>query len=457
LSQEGTTRTSQALRRGFLGFMLALAMLPIGASGQVQSLPPFPEAERVDRIAAIVGDSIILYSQVLEGVLRIEAQGIVVPTAATDPEERREMERGILDGLINEQLLLQAAARDTTLIIPDERVDGALRMAWDDQIRRFGSEVALRDVLAREGLTVPQYRAQLREEIRRDILVQSYLQSMQGEARTIVVEESDVVEFFEAQRELLSTRPATITYDQVFLQPEPGDEAMATARAEAERILGLLREGGDFEALARQFSQDPGSRPLGGDLGWFRRGSDLVREFEDAAFLAREGQIVGPVETIFGAHIIRVDRIRGAERRIQHILIGAPIEAEDGARARAEAETVRRAIESGAPVRDFTDRQQAQGVRISMEVPLDQLDRLPADLSRGLATAQVGDVLGPIEFPLETGQSTWGVFRVAARREAGEYTLDDLRTEIRERIRQEKFEARMIEQLRARTYVQIRI
>jgi peptidyl-prolyl cis-trans isomerase SurA len=467
--QHGSSRVVRALLRGLVShapvagarvrsaaLLLPLFLLPLSSEGQQGARPPIPDAERVDRVAAVVGDSVVLYSQVLEGVLRVQARGGTVP-GVSDRDARQAFEREILEGLINEQLLLQAAGRDTTFVVQDERVDGALRMAWDDQIRRFGSETALRDALSLEGLSVQQYRNQLRDEIRRDLIVQTFIQSRQADARNIVVEEGEVVAFFEAQREILTNRPATITYEQAFVQPEPGDSAMAAARAEAERILGLLREGGDFAALARQFSQDPGSRPLGGDLGWYRRGSDLVREFEDAAFMAREGQIVGPIETIFGAHIIRVDRVRGAERRIQHILIGAGIEEADGIRAREEANEIRRALEAGASIRTFTERQQAQGVRTSMEVPVDQLDRLPPALGAGLRTATAGQLIGPVEFPLENGQSTWGVFRVVERRDAGAYTLDDLRTEIRERLRQEKFEERLIADLRARTYVLIRI
>jgi peptidyl-prolyl cis-trans isomerase SurA len=456
LSQSASRPNAPRLAMMAAGVFFSLVAMVGPVAGQIASLSPIPAAERVDRVAAVVGDSIILHSQVLEGALRLEARGIEIP-ALTDQAERQEFEREILEGLINEMLLLQAAGRDTTLVIQDERVDGALRMAWEDQIRRFGSEIGLRDALAREGLTVAQYRSQLRDEIRRDLIVQTFIQSRQSEARSIVVEEREVTEFFESQREILSARPATLTYEQVFVQPEPGDSAMAAARTEAERILGLLREGGDFAALARQFSEDPGSRPLGGDLGWFRRGSDLVREFEDAAFLAREGQTIGPVETIFGAHIIRIERVRGAERRLQHILIGAGIEEADGVRAKTRAEEIRRALEGGAPIRDFTERQQAQGIRSTMEIPVEQLGQLPPGLGEGLQTAMSGDLLGPIEFPLENGQSTWGVFRVIERREAGAYTLEDLRTEIRERLRQEKFETRLIEDLRNRTYVLIRI
>ena len=79
------------------------------------------------------------------------------------------------------------------------------------------------------------------------------------------------------------------------------------AYALADSIAQALRHGADFAVAARRFSQDPGSREQGGDLGWFRRGP-LVPEFERVAFALKPGVISDPVETPFGYHIIQVKR-----------------------------------------------------------------------------------------------------------------------------------------------------
>jgi peptidyl-prolyl cis-trans isomerase SurA len=437
----------------------AATFLAVAASGSLAAqdltLPAGHEDQTVDRIVAVVGDSIIFMTDVDEGILERMARGMPEPES---DEVRDALRREIVEELVNEQLLLQAAARDTTVVVGDDRVESALRDAWAQEVARWGSEAALRDELERsQGLTVTQYRAQMRDELRRVLLVQSYVRGQQRSARPVAVDESEVEAYFEAQRAQLTPRPATVAFEQVFVQPAPGDSAMAAASAEVERIMGLLREGGEFESLARQYSEDPGSRQAGGDLGWFRRGDNLVREFEDAAFQLREGAMVGPVETQFGAHLIRVDRIRGAERRISHILVGAEVTEADMETARQRAEEIHARLLAGEDVGAFTDRQRTQGVADSVEVTRAQLREVPDAFGPLLLSASEGDVVGPVEFPIAEGQQAWGVFRVTRVRPEGQYTLEDLRGQIRNLLREEKAQRRMIEDLRARTYVEIRI
>ncbi|CAN5789449.1 peptidylprolyl isomerase [soil metagenome] len=447
---------------GGLGTLLLAALvvlggplLPRAAEAQDLRLPAGATDQRVDRIAAVVGDSVIFMTDIEEELIRIAAQGGEVPT---DPEGRALVRRELLDGLVNQQLLLQAAARDTMIVVPDDRVETALRGAWEDEIRRWGSETALREELDRsQGLSLAQYRGQLRDDIRRQILIQTFIQSQRRQARPIAVSDAEVDAFFQSQREVLARRPATMTFNQVFVQPSPGDSAMAAASAEIERIFALVRDGEDFESLARQFSADEGSRTQGGDLGWYRRGENLVREFEDAAFSTREGAMVGPVLTQFGAHLIRVERVRGAERRIRHILIGADVTSEDLARSRARAEEIRDRMREGAPVSEFAEERRNLPLADSLEVPTSELQNLPPALASQLLAAAEGDVVGPLEFPLGPEQSAWAVFRVIRIRDEGEYSIDDLRGQIRQRLQAEKAEARMLEDLRSRTYVDIRI
>jgi len=87
---------------------------------------------------------------------------------------------------------------------------------------------------------------------------------------------------------------------------ESSTEERAGARAKAEGLLKRIRDGENFESLAREFSDDGGSKEQGGSLGWFSRGR-MVREFDQVAFSLEPGQVSDIVETKFGYHIIRVD------------------------------------------------------------------------------------------------------------------------------------------------------
>jgi peptidyl-prolyl cis-trans isomerase D len=121
-------------------------------------------------------------------------------------------------------------------------------------------------------------------------------------------------------------------------------EERAAARKKAEELLAQLRAAPDkFAALAKQVSQDPGSKDKGGDLGFFARGS-MVKPFEEAAFKLKPGQMSGIVETDFGFHIIKLTGIKPAkdrepeERQASHILINAPAAAKDFQTMRADIE-----------------------------------------------------------------------------------------------------------------------
>ena len=95
------------------------------------------------------------------------------------------------------------------------------------------------------------------------------------------------------------------------VDPSAGDAADSAARAKAEELVRRLKAGEDFAALAKQYSQDTASAQQGGDLGWFGHGV-MVPEFEKAAFSSRPGDIVGPVKSSFGYHIIQVGEERPA-------------------------------------------------------------------------------------------------------------------------------------------------
>lgn len=96
----------------------------------------------------------------------------------------------------------------------------------------------------------------------------------------------------------------------IQLADEAGEEAQRQAREKAERLAERARQGGDFDALAKQYSDDPGSASEGGDLGYVGRG-DMATPFEEALFeLDEPGAVAGPVETSFGYHVIKLEDVR---------------------------------------------------------------------------------------------------------------------------------------------------
>ena len=97
----------------------------------------------------------------------------------------------------------------------------------------------------------------------------------------------------------------------IRVSPSSTDQEKKKAREKAEEILAKIKKGEDFEKLATQFSEDPGSKQRGGDLGFFPRGR-MVKSFEDAAFSLKPGEVSGIVETQFGFHIIKLEEKKEA-------------------------------------------------------------------------------------------------------------------------------------------------
>lgn len=436
---------------------LALVAVAVGpASAQLAGTPgaaiPGEPRQLQDRVAAVVGDSIILLSQVQEEMFLLEEAGQA--DFPDDAAGRRQAMAGVLETLINLQLVLQEAARDSTLIPDDALIDQRV----DTQIERvraqFPNPGGFEQALASDGMTMASYRDALRTRIRNEIVQQLFLERRLAEARPVVVEEAEMRRIFEEQRTQLQQRPELLSLEQVLIRPAPPEAAYESAREQADSLLARLEGGADFAELAREFSQDPGSGAQGGDLGWFRRGA-MVREFEQAAFQLPPGAISTPVRTEYGYHLIKVDRKRPGEVKARHILIRAE-GGNDLAAAQALAEEVAEKLRAGASADSLSEEVGIDQLPSEVQVSREQLSQLPPGYDEQLADVVEGEVVDPFVIRGMGPQPVVAVVKVADIREAGEFTFEDLRDQIRGRLQQQKNLERIWEQLRSEAYVDVR-
>jgi peptidyl-prolyl cis-trans isomerase SurA len=404
----------------------------------------FPGEELVDRVIAVVGDTVLLLSDVHEELQQLEASGQL----PADPRQREQIGQQIVESRVNDLLLLTAARRAGVEVRAAE-VDEIVEQSLNQVRRQFRSEAEFNAALAQWGRSMEQYRAELAEQQRNQLLIQQFVgQRLRNRSRPLVSEEQ-IARAFEQQRAQLGTRPATVSLQQVIVSPEASAEAKERARATAEDVRRQLSEGADFAVLARRYSEDPGSREHGGDLGWFRRGR-MVRAFEDVAFAMRPGQLSPIVETEFGFHIIRVDRVRGAERQGRHILIRPEVTEADVSRARERADSVMTAIRGGASAVNLARRYNTPDGE--MEVTRIPIDRLPPVYEEAIRDVPTGQLAGPIEMEGPLG-SRWAVVRVTGRTETGPYTLDDVREQLRTRLQEQEMIEQIVEELRNEVHV----
>lgn len=440
---------------GALAISLALALIlqtPFAARAQGPAPIPGEDPTLADRVAAVVGDSVILVSDIQRELVRMASRNVTVPEA---PDERRALMRDVLEDLIDVQLILQEAARDTTLLPDPEIVDARVDEAIAEVEQRVGGARALQQALAADGMTVSQFRDTYRSDIRTLQTRQLFLQRRLASARPVIVTDEEMREFFEAQRAQLQDRPELITLEQIFIRPTAPEPAWTAARAKADSLIAELRAGADFATLAEAHSADPGSAQNGGDLGWFRRGN-MVREFEDVAFRLPDNQVSPPVRTDYGWHVIRVDRSRPGEVKARHILIRPESGTDDRERAMTLGEALADSLRAGKSAQELNERYGVNERGTNFQVSRDQINTdLPPAYAQVLATASEGDVLDPFEvaFP---GESLIAVVKVAEIRAAGEFTFEDVEDQIRVRLQEQKRIDRILQNLRDRAYLDIR-
>lgn len=129
----------------------------------------------------------------------------------------------------------------------------------------------------------------------------------------IEIDDQAVKDYYEQKKAGLKTQEQRRASHILFPVAADADEAtVEKTRAEAEKVLKQIRDGGDFAKLAEQYSGDPGSAKKGGDLGYFTAG-DMVPEFDKAVFAMQTGQVSDLVRTQFGFHIIELTDIKGSE------------------------------------------------------------------------------------------------------------------------------------------------
>ncbi len=134
-----------------------------------------------------------------------------------------------------------------------------------------------------------------------------------GLSESIEIDEQVLVDYFEDKRDQLKGQEQRRASHILFqLNADADAAAKAEVKAEAEKILQQIQDGGDFVALAKEYSDDPGSSASGGDLGFFARGA-MVPEFEKVAFAMQPGETSALIRSQFGYHIIRLVEIKASE------------------------------------------------------------------------------------------------------------------------------------------------
>lgn len=439
--------------------LLASAPLALSAQQKVPAAQPGQVVQAgqtvpLDRVVAVVGDVVITQSDLTERLIRKRGEGVKLPT---DSAGARTFIRGVVNELVDEELLI-ARGKELKVEVPDADVANTVDKQVKEVRGRFPTESEYRSELAKAGYGTPEeYRRFLLDQIKRDELIQRTVRKLRDDGKIVQanVTDAEVEEAYERARESLPKREANVGWRQIIVAPHPSPEAKAKARAKAESLLVELRTGADFEKIARRESMDPGSKENGGDLGWNRRGK-MVPEFERWMFSIAPGQLSPVVETAFGFHIIRVDRVQAGEVRAHHILIAPVIDSVDVARAKLEADSVAAAWQRGAAFDSLAKKHHdfRSGEETTLLTPYPRA-QLPTAYQQGFADHKAGDF---VVFPIGAGGNAltkYVVAQIASMQSGGDLTLAEVKERFRARLAEEGGIKRLMETLRKGTYVNV--
>ena len=255
-----------------------------------------PQAAPTPTVAVVDGTPIAISAlqRELDRVRRgADSQVVDAPTtpAKVDPKDLPRLGRALLDPLIDRALLVQRA-KAAGLTVTDAEVQAAVD-ALAESARASGASFEER--LAQDGQTAEQ----LAEETRERLLAEKWVaEQTHGEKPSA----AEVRAWFEQHRSELETN------EEVHAL-----QILVTTAEEAKSLLDQIRAGASFEQLARTHGRSPDAK-RGGDLGWFARGT-MPRQFDDACFSLKPGQVSGVVQTSYAYHLFKVLGRRGPRKR----------------------------------------------------------------------------------------------------------------------------------------------
>ncbi|MBS3741042.1 MAG: peptidylprolyl isomerase [Candidatus Cloacimonetes bacterium] len=401
-------------------------------------LSSFLFAQDSTKIAAVVGDEVILESDVEQ--FQTEYSQTVQQTIPRDQA---------IDMLIQEELILEKANKEG-IEVTNSDVDRRLNEAIKNVTSQFPSYDQFLQALKSQGLTLEQLKSQYREQISKQIKKQTILN--QEVFSDISVTNFDLKNYYETHADSLPTRPMTMKIGVIKVGAKVGKENLDKALEKIKMIQNELDKGKNFSKLAREYSDCPSGKN-GGNLGYFSRGS-MVKPFEDVAFDLEVGKVSEPVKTRFGYHLIKVEEKKPGEIKASHILIKTGVGEKDKSVAKSEIQEVKTKLEQGGDFENiaeqYSDSLTTTGLQRITEVPVNQIEQFPlfSDTLKNLQEGEISSILND--------DSDYYIFKNLGYEKERPYTFDEVSQQLKNVVRQEKQQEALenwIEELKKEIYV----
>jgi peptidyl-prolyl cis-trans isomerase SurA len=306
-------------------------------------------AEPADSVVAVVGDALILSSELSQSValLRLSQPGPTMPDSV--------LEDLVLGRLIDDLVLEEQARRESVEVEPAEvaaEVDANIASVKE----RFDDEGRFKEALAAEGYTERALRQRFEDESRRKLLARRL---MEKEGLTqIYTSPAEAERFYNENRDSIGRVPGRVTLAHILFALAPGPAADSVGQRRMTEVMDVLARGGDFATVAGSFSDDEQTAPRGGDRGWVEF-AELTPELMMVLSQLNPGQTSPPFPTRDGYLTVKLEEKTQDSARFRQLLIRVPVTRSDTSRTRDLAAAVRKKALAGAPF-DSLARQYSQ-------------------------------------------------------------------------------------------------
>ncbi|MCD0487906.1 peptidylprolyl isomerase [Pedobacter sp. MC2016-14] len=263
------------------------------------------QRKNIDKVVAVLGNNIILLSELNQQYAQYLNSG--------NPNNET-VKCYLLQQMLVQKLLKQQAEIDSVMV-DDNQVDNELDRRMRSQIQRAGGQDRLEQFLNKSVL-------QYKDEIRPDVKDQLIAQKMQGKiTENVSITPLEVQKYYSSyKKDSLPDIPTEFEIGEIVLHPELTKAEKQKFHDKIDALRLRVKSGEDFGFLAKTYSEDPGSAPDGGDLGFFDR-TVMAKEFTAMAFKLKAGEVSPVFETEFGFHILQVIERRGEQVHARHILV----------------------------------------------------------------------------------------------------------------------------------------
>lgn len=412
------------MKKILLAAAMALGTLAAGAQGA---------KVLADKIVGILGDKIVLRSDIINYIEDIKRQGGDLPPDA---------ECVLLEKMMADKALILQAEKDS-LPVSDEEVEAELDQRIRYFIMQYGGKEAFEQIA---GRTIYQVKEDFRKSIREGRLAQAMRKSI---VENVKITPTEVRQFFDKiPKDSLRFYETELVVGQIVLYPKAGRELEKFAIDELLDYKKQVESGQkSFETLARLYTEDPGSRQTGGRYELNKNDKTWDPNFKNGAFRLKEGQISPVIKSKFGYHIIQMVSRNGDDAVIRHILRVPQITDEDIQATRVKADSIRAKLIAGTlsfgeAVDKYSEDENSKftaGLINGQGGAFVTIDELDKDLVNDLKRLKVGEYSTPLTFKEDEREKTGvRIVNLRSRTEPHRENLRDDYNRIAQRALEEK-------------------